>query len=91
MRVTGPTTSGMSSLGSTKEGRTAKGASTGSTDVGVVSLSPEARALHEASLFGDDEVRPDMVAQARMMIEQGTLDTDENIDRALDHLVVHIF
>ena len=91
MKVTGRTASGMSPLNTTRDSKTAKGQTAqAAASYGQVSLSPEARALHEIALIGNDEVRPDMVAEARAMLDSGTLDSDANIDKALDRLMVHV-
>lgn len=56
---------------------------------GSVDLSPEAQALYGSS-SGADEIRPDLVAEAKAEIEAGTLFSDENIDKAIDRLMAEL-
>lgn len=91
MKVTGRVAGGVGPLGAVREDKAAKGASSQrSDDSGLVSLSPEARALYALAVEGAEGVRGDLVARARMLIDTGELETDASIDRALDRLMAHL-
>ena len=91
MKITGRSTGGVGSLGTQGSGKAAKGARSESRgDVGQVNISAEARALQDVGVGPENGIRDDMVAEARAMINAGQLDTDENIDQALDRLLAHL-
>lgn len=92
MKIPGRIYGGVPQSGNLQSGKRASESSRKSgTSAGSVQISPEARALDAGILAQGDEIREDLVAEAQELIASGELETDQNIDDALDRLFFDLF
>lgn len=91
MKVTGRVMSGLGPLEVRPDGkatRSEKGQAR--SEVGQVRLSAEAIALQDALGSDGGGVREDLISEAKAMIAAGELETDANLEAALDRLMAHL-
>ena len=91
MKIPGRSLGGLSPVKKfSDERRLRESESQGGGEAGSVRLSAEARALDAMNLSRSNDVRMELVQEAQELIAQGQLDTDENIDRAIDRLLFEL-